>query len=212
MIDILKTRRSGAQVAVLGMPLDHNSSFLRGPQKRRRRHHAQRGAANMTRGSASTRHRERWCDWGDVVAGRRCSGHVRIFINANAWVSRALPGRASFNWRVWCGVKPCGMRLRSRCCTFCTDLIKITAATAVPRSRSIASWGGLARESCSRDRTMNAKCPGGRGAPLRYRRCAHRGGGRLARPARSGPCVSRSTSFARARSSRRVSRITNRAD
>jgi len=33
MTELLRPKRAGAQVAVLGIQLDHNSSFLRGPRK-----------------------------------------------------------------------------------------------------------------------------------------------------------------------------------
>ena len=69
MYNVLKERRSGARVAVLGVPLDHNSSFIRGPRNGPAaiRRALLEGATNMTSESGVDLDvDDRWCDWGDV--------------------------------------------------------------------------------------------------------------------------------------------------
>ena len=94
MYDVLKARRSGAQVAVLGVPLDHNSSFIRGPRKAPAaiRRALLEGATNMTSESGLDLDvDDRWCDWGDVDCRGDATDMLRIEqAAAAAWTSGRL--------------------------------------------------------------------------------------------------------------------------
>src|SRR5512143_2994060 len=94
MIDTLKARRSGASVVVLGVPLDHNSSFIRGPRKAPAaiRRALLEGATNMTSESGvDLGLDDRWCDWGDVDCQGEAADMLRIEqAAAEAWTSARL--------------------------------------------------------------------------------------------------------------------------
>jgi len=94
MTELLRARRIGAQVAVLGIPLDHNSSFLRGPRKGPAaiRRALLEGATNLTSESGVDLDvDDRWCDWGDVDCQGDPADMLRIErAAAEAWRSGRL--------------------------------------------------------------------------------------------------------------------------
>jgi agmatinase len=89
MTELLRPKRAGAQVAVLGIPLDHNSSFLRGPRKGPAaiRRALLEGATNLASESGLDLEVDpRWCDWGDVDCRGDAADMVRIeHAAAQAW-------------------------------------------------------------------------------------------------------------------------------
>jgi arginase len=89
MTDLLRPKRAGTQVAVLGIPLDHNSSFLRGPRKGPAaiRRTLLEGSTNLTSESGLDLEVDpRWCDWGDVDCRGEAADMARIeHAAAEAW-------------------------------------------------------------------------------------------------------------------------------
>jgi agmatinase len=90
----LRPRRDAAGVALFGVPLDHNSSFLRGARRAPRaiRAHLLSGSMNWTAecGVDLERH-EGWSDWGDVDCLGDAGDMSRIeAFAAEVWRSRRL--------------------------------------------------------------------------------------------------------------------------
>lgn len=88
----LRPRREAAGVALFGVPLDHNSSFLRGARRAPRaiRAHLVSGSMNWTAecGVDLERH-EGWSDWGDVD----CRGDAGDMSRIEAFAAEAWRGR-----------------------------------------------------------------------------------------------------------------------
>jgi len=90
----LRSRNVAAGVAVVGVPLDHNSSFLRGPRRGPEaiRRHLLSGSMNWTSESGvDLEAHEGWSDWGDVDCRGEAGDMARIeAVAAEAWRSGRL--------------------------------------------------------------------------------------------------------------------------
>ena len=90
----LRPRRDTAGVALFGVPLDHNSSFLRGARRAPEaiRAHLLAGSMNWTAECGTDlEHHEGWSDWGDVDCRGEAGDMSRIeAFAAAAWRSGRL--------------------------------------------------------------------------------------------------------------------------